>query len=183
MTKKVCEMTSNELFLTITGSILIANIITGLIALSIYYYKVESLKKRFDFDSGQVSEKETSDPKGDVLFKDTLFMFGNVKDGASVEHTYSFKNTGEAPISIANVVAQCGCTTAEYTHEVVAPGETGKVTATFNSSNRGGPGGILNEKSITVTFENSKTAEVVLKYKANVIASEGSVSEYEMMGG
>jgi len=78
---------------------------------------------------------------GDVVFKDTVFMFGDVKDGESVQHTYSFKNTGEAPLSIANVVAQCGCTTPEYTHEVVAPGESGKVTATFNSSNRGGPGG------------------------------------------
>ncbi|MFM2255025.1 MAG: hypothetical protein RLZZ47_514 [Bacteroidota bacterium] len=122
-------------------------------------------------------------PLGDVLFKDTVFMFGDVKDGESVQHTYTFKNTGVAPISIANVVAQCGCTTPEYTHEVVAPGKSGKVTATFNSSNRGGPGGILNEKSITVTFENSKTTEVVLKFKANVIAPEGSVSEEEMMGG
>ena len=122
-------------------------------------------------------------PMGYVVFKDTVFMFGDVKDGESVQHTYSFKNTGEAPLSIANVVAQCGCTTPEYTHEVVAPGESGKVTATFNSSNRGGPGGILNEKSITVTFENSKTTEVVLKFKANVIAPEGSVSEEEMMGG
>ena len=122
-------------------------------------------------------------PLGDVLFKDTVFMFGDVKDGESVQHTYVFKNTGVAPLSIANVVAQCGCTTPEYTHEVVAPGASGKVTATFNSSNRGGPGGILNEKSITVTFENSKTNEVTLKFKANVIAPAGSVSEDEMMGG
>ena len=41
-------------------------------------------------------------PLGDVLFKDTVFMFGDVKDGESVQHTYTFKNTGVAPISIAN---------------------------------------------------------------------------------
>lgn len=128
-------------------------------------------------------KNEHKGPLGDVFFKDTVFVFGDVKDGESVQHTYTFKNTGNAPISITNVVAQCGCTTPEYTHEVVAAGKTGKVTATFNSSNRGGPGGILNEKSITVTFENSKTTEVVLKFKANVIAPEGSVSEDEMMGG
>jgi len=146
--------------------------------------------RSFDTDDIEENTATAESPKnvhkgpwGDVVFKDTVFMFGDVKDGESVQHTYSFKNTGEAPISIANVVAQCGCTTPEYTYEVVAPGETGKVTATFNSSNRGGPGGILNEKSITVTFENSKTAEVVLKFKANVIAPEGSVSEEEMMGG
>ena len=40
-------------------------------------------------------------PLGDVLFKDTVFMFGDVKDGESVQHTYTFKNTGVAPISIA----------------------------------------------------------------------------------
>jgi hypothetical protein len=87
------------------------------------------------------------------------------------------------PLSISNVTAQCGCTTPEYTHEVIAPGKTGKVTATFNSSSRGGPAGILNEKSITVQFENSKTTEVVLKFKANVIAPAGSVSEEELNGG
>jgi hypothetical protein len=133
--------------------------------------------------TAEAPKNKNKGPLGDVVFKDTVFMFGDVKDGESVQHTYSFKNTGKAPISIANVVAQCGCTTPEYTHEVVAPGETGKVTTTFNSSNRGGPGGILNEKSITVTFENSATAEVVLKFKANVIAPEGSVSEEEIMGG
>ena len=109
-------------------------------------------------------------------------LFRSVKDGEMVQHTYVFTNVGEAPLSISNVTAQCGCTAPEYSHEVIAPGKTGKVTATFNSSSRGGPAGILNEKSITVQFENSKTAEVVLKFKANVIAPEGSVSEEEMMG-
>jgi hypothetical protein len=110
-------------------------------------------------------------------------MFGEVKDGEMVQHTYVFTNVGEAPLSISNVTAQCGCTTPEYSHEVIGPGKTGKVTATFNSSSRGGPAGILNEKSITVQFENSKTAEVVLKFKANVIAPAGSVSEEELNGG
>ena len=118
-------------------------------------------------------------PLGDVRFKDTSFMFGDVKDGEMVQHTYVFTNVGQAPLSISNVTAQCGCTTPEYTHEVIAPGTTGK----FNSSSRGGPAGILNEKSITVQFENSKTTEVVLKFKANVIAPAGSVSEEELNGG
>ena len=83
-------------------------------------------------------------PLGDVRFKDTSFMFGDVKDGEMVQHTYVFTNVGQAPLSISNVTAQCGCTTPEYTHEVIAPGKTGKVTATFNSSSRGGPAGILN---------------------------------------
>ena len=122
-------------------------------------------------------------PLGDVRFKDTSFMFGDVKDGEMVQHTYVFTNVGQAPLSISNVTAQCGCTTPEYTHEVIAPGKTGNVTATFNSSSRGGPAGILNEKSITVQFENSKTTEVVLKFKANVIAPAGSVSEEELNGG
>lgn len=121
-------------------------------------------------------------PKGDVQFKDTSFVFGNVKEGEMVQHTYHFTNIGKAPISISNCTAQCGCTTPEYSHEIIGPGKTGKIVATFNSSGRGGPKGILNEKSITVQFENCLTTEVVLKFKANVFAPEGSVSEDEIQG-
>ena len=36
-------------------------------------------------------------PWGDVVFKDTVFMFGDVKDGESVQHTYSFKTRVRRP--------------------------------------------------------------------------------------
>ncbi len=114
---------------------------------------------------------------GDVVFADTSFLFGNIQEGEMVQHTYTFTNTGKAPVSISKVTAQCGCTTPEYTQDIVAPGKKGKVTATFNSAGRGGPMGILNEKSITVQLDNSKTSQVVLKFKAYVFAKEGNATD------
>lgn len=147
-------------------------------------FLVSCTNSKFDTDdiernnaNAQNPENTAKGPLGDVLFADTSFLFGNIQEGEMVQHTYTFTNTGKAPVSISNVTAQCGCTTPEYTQDIVAPGKNGKVTATFNSAGRGGPMGILNEKSITVQLDNSKTPQVVLKFKAYVFAKKGNASD------
>jgi hypothetical protein len=84
-------------------------------------------------------ENKPQGPKGEAMFKDTVINFGKITDGEIVEHTYTFTNVGKAPISIAKVEASCGCTTPEYSKEIIQPGATGKIKATFNSSGKGGP--------------------------------------------
>ena len=58
---------------------------------------------------------------------------------------------------ISNVQASCGCTTPKWTNEPVAPGKTGVITASYNSSGRPGPF----TKSITVTSNAKSTPKVL----------------------
>ena len=52
---------------------------------------------------------------------------------------YPFVNVGKTPIKIKEVKTSCGCTTATLDKEVYAPGEKGKITATFEINGRTGP--------------------------------------------
>jgi hypothetical protein len=80
-----------------------------------------------------------------------------------VKHTFTFKNTGNQPLLISEVRVTCGCTTPDWTKMPVAPGQTGFITAQFNSTGRSGQ----NHKVITVV-SNSVTGNVPLSFVTTV---------------
>lgn len=116
--------------------------------------------------------ESASGPKGTAQFVDTVFDFGNIKDGDIVQHTFKFKNTGKGPLTVAKVEASCGCTTPEWTKEVIPPGGEGKVVATFDSKGRGGVDNPLVEKNIDVLFENATSEAVLLVFKARIKSAD-----------
>ncbi len=107
---------------------------------------------------------------GEIKFIDTIKDFGKITDGEVVEHTYRFKNVGKVPVTISKVEASCGCTTPDYTKDIIPPGGEGIVKATFNSSGYGYPEAPKVEKSVSVYFDDCKTDLVVLKFTANIYA-------------
>ena len=74
----------------------------------------------------------------DFKFEKEVHDFGNVKEGTQAEYVFKFTNIGKEPLVITNVQASCGCTTPKWTKEPVKPGETGQVTAIYNSKGRPG---------------------------------------------
>jgi hypothetical protein len=77
--------------------------------------------------------------------------------------TFKFENVSDAPVVITNVRSSCGCTVAKYTKEPVRPGETGIVSATYNSARVGSF-----NKSVTVTMD-ALDRPVVLRVKGQVV--------------
>lgn len=110
----------------------------------------------------------------DFKFEKEVHDFGNIKEGTQAEYVFKFTNTGKEPLVITNVQASCGCTTPKWTKEPVKPGESGSVTAIYNSKGR--PGNF--NKAVTIT-SNAKTAQKVLFIKGNVEPS-GESSESAM---
>jgi hypothetical protein len=98
-----------------------------------------------------------------VSFSESKFDFGTIKEGEVVKHTFNFKNTGTQPLIISEVRVTCGCTTPDWTRTPVAPGQTGFITAQFNSTGKPGQ----NNKVITVV-SNSVTGNVPLSFITNV---------------
>ncbi len=73
-----------------------------------------------------------------ITFKEKSVDFGDIVQGAKVEHTFSLTNTGNAPLVISNVAATCGCTVPSWPKEPVAPGKTAEIKVSFNSAGKMG---------------------------------------------
>lgn len=113
--------------------------------------------------SETTAEAKPEGPLPVVQFTKTEHDFGTVKEGDEVTYRYTLKNTGEAPLIIQSAQPSCGCTVPDYTKSPIAPGETGFVSAKFDT--KGKPG--LQNKTITVTA-NTWPKQTVLRFKANV---------------
>jgi hypothetical protein len=58
---------------------------------------------------------------------------GDVKGGPPLLHTFELANSGASPISITKIEAGCGCVRRVLTRELLAPGETAKLTIEVNT--------------------------------------------------
>ena len=85
------------------------------------------------------------------------FNFGSINQGDKVEHTFTFKNTGEADLIISDARASCGCTVPEYPKDPIKPGEEGKLKVTFNSAGKSGH----TMKTVTITCNTEKGVELI----------------------
>lgn len=112
--------------------------------------------------------------QGSFEFKSESHDFGKVVEGEVPKYTFTFKNTGTAPIILNSVRPSCGCTSPEWTKEPVMPGEEGKIDVKYNSRGRIG---VFN-KSITIT-SNAAEGTKVIRIKGVVEKKDESVNYSE----
>jgi len=110
-----------------------------------------------------VADTKPEGPLPAFEFAATDHDFGTIKEGDKVEYTYSFKNTGQAPLIIQNAQPSCGCTVPEWSKEPIPVGGTGFIKAEFDSN--GKPN--IQNKTITVTA-NTWPKVTTLRFKAMV---------------
>ncbi len=91
--------------------------------------------------------------------------FGKITEGKILDVTFRFKNIGNKPLVISNVSASCGCTIPEIPKKPFAPGETGVIKASFNSSGKQG----TQSKQVNV-FANLDPAMTTLSFHVEVKA-------------
>lgn len=109
------------------------------------------------------AEQKPEGPLPVLSFDNVDHDFGTITEGEKVSYTYSFKNTGEAPLIIQNAQPSCGCTVPEWSKEPIPVGGTGFVKAEFDSN--GKPN--IQNKTITVTA-NTWPKVTTLRFKAMV---------------
>jgi hypothetical protein len=80
-------------------------------------------------------------------FEKESYDFGQITEGEKVSYEFAFTNSGKEPLIITGATATCGCTVPEFPNEPIAPGESGTISVTFDSSGKGG----MQNKVITVT--------------------------------
>jgi len=91
------------------------------------------------------------------------FDFGKIKKGDKVEHVYEVTNTGKNPLIISSVVPTCGCTVPEFTKDPIMPGQKGKITLKFDSTNFQG----IVHKTAQL-YANVSQVPIELKFTANI---------------
>ncbi|MDR1983777.1 MAG: DUF1573 domain-containing protein [Prevotellaceae bacterium] len=111
---------------------------------------------------------------GKIEFESKSHNFGaNIPEkGGNITHRFIFTNTGDAPVTIQDVRASCGCTTPAWTKEPVAPGEQGFVDATYRPAGR--PGSF--SKNLTIT-NNGDPKMISLTISGVVVKAPLTVEE------
>lgn len=95
----------------------------------------------------------------DVLqLRETEHDFSRVPQGRPVYHTFVVTNTGNKALKLDNVQASCGCTTPEWSQDMIAPGASANIRVGYNAAAEGNF-----EKFITITYNTSQTKQVTIK--------------------
>ncbi|MCS6917505.1 MAG: DUF1573 domain-containing protein [Chitinophagales bacterium] len=107
---------------------------------------------------GQVTaEQLEAMPKTSIHFDQLRHDFGEIIEGQKVKHSFSFVNTGTAPLVIASATGSCGCTVPTFSKEPIPPGGTGRIDVEFDSSGRVGK----NSKTVTVNANTDPNPTVL----------------------
>lgn len=122
-----------------------------------------------------------------LVAAETDFDFGQVRiNGGLVNHDFTLKNNGAAPIAIKKIYTSCMCTTAAWKDKngtagpfgmpghgaipevsrTLGPSETATVEVTFDPAAHG-PAGIGRVERL-VYLENDASEPLILKFTANV---------------
>ena len=126
----------------------------GLLALSFSIFPGQKVS-----DQALFTIRQTVSP---VSWKAESIDVGEIPQGTPKDVVFEFKNTGKSDVIITNVKAACGCTATDYTKTPVKPGQSAKVTATYNAAAKG-----AFSKTVTVTT-NAEEASKVLVFKGTV---------------
>lgn len=99
-----------------------------------------------------------------IRFHQPVWNFGAITTGDVAEHDYMFINDGTETLVILSVQASCGCTASSPSDDTIAPGETGLIHVTFNSSGKRGH----IRKTVHVVSNDPEAASLDLEFRVNV---------------
>jgi hypothetical protein len=110
-------------------------------------------------------ENEVSD-FGDVK---EVYNFGEVKNGGTVSHTFSYYNPGSDTLVLKNVHSTCAsCTIVEEYDKIIVPGGKGKIRVTYKAKGATRP---VHQK-IYITTNIPDGDRIALMLKGNLIGEE-----------
>lgn len=99
-----------------------------------------------------------------ISFDNTVVEYKKVKHGADGTKQFSFKNTGDKPLTIKKVSSTSHHLKVSKPDENIDPGNTGKIEVTYDTK-RVGP----IRRTITVYSNAENTPVMTLKIKGEII--------------
>lgn len=115
-------------------------------------------------DFSNMSEKDLKKaPK--IVFDQTTYDFGKVKEGTTIKMSFKFKNEGKKDLLIHKVKASCGCTATKPSQTTIKKNKTGEIEVTFNTKGRRG----RQHKTITVITNDPTNPQIILNLQGELI--------------
>lgn len=100
-----------------------------------------------------------------IKFEKLTHNFGTFSENDAVQTcTFTFQNTGSAPLVINQAVASCGCTIPNYTKKPILPGAKGEIKVTYN-----GKGKFPGHFKKTITVRTNAEQEMTRLYIEGVM--------------
>lgn len=90
-----------------------------------------------------------------------MFDFDTIAIGGNAKCRFVFKNSGNEPLLLSNVVSSCGCTVAKWSRNPISPGDKGYITVSYDTSS---PGSFRK----TILVKSNADNKVVLQIKGYV---------------
>lgn len=107
----------------------------------------------------------------DIEWLSKEYHFGVIREAdGPADGEVKFINRGAEPTYISRVRPGCGCTAASYTTDIIAPGDTAKISFSYNPLGR--PGSF--EKTIRV-YIGDENAMSTIRLTGNVIGSSATL--------
>lgn len=132
--------------------------------------RIEELEKKSNGNGSKYTEMTLGGGNSQLPEKPTLiefeeqgFDFGSVNDRDTVEHIFTFTNTGKHPLVIERAFGSCGCTIPEWDKTPIAVGAKGSLKVKFDPTDKKG----RYQKYVTI-IANTIPSQNVLFIKADV---------------
>ncbi len=81
-----------------------------------------------------------------------------------VKIDFEFSNTGNQPLIITDVKAECSCTTVEFPKQPIAPNQTAKLTVSFDTKSV-----YDRQDRIVEVMSNAKNSNQKIRFKGVVL--------------
>jgi hypothetical protein len=85
--------------------------------------------------SAQQMESQESFPI--ITFLNRTIDYDTIERYSNGHRTFTFYNTGTAPLIVSRVKSGCSCTVASFTKDTLLPGERGQISAKYNTKKPG----------------------------------------------
>ncbi len=120
--------------------------------------------------------------RAQLSFAEPTWDFGSIEESdGRVSHTFTGVNRGDRPVVVLDVVTSCGCTVPEFSRRPVLPGDSTRITVTYDPTNR--PGVFARELGV-YSSERKKIASLAIR--GSVVPRTKSLEElypFEVGGG
>ena len=126
--------------------------------------KVFFLVTVFSVTSLQAQDLASAKKTASIDFETEVLDYGTIEKGTDGLRTFTFTNTGNAPLIISDVKTSCGCTVPTYSKEAIMPGKDGEIKISYDTKKVGSF-----TKTITV-LSNANQERKTLKIKGTIVA-------------
>jgi hypothetical protein len=129
-----------------------------------YFVKIIILLVAVSFSIQGFAQEDENGPQ--IKFEEQQFDFGDVKQGEKLSHKFTFKNNGNEPLILNNVLTTCGCTVTEWPKDPIQPGKSGEIEVKFNTAGRMGK-----QNKVVTVISNAVSPQTRIKIVANITES------------